>query len=250
MRYTRAVHQASSVTKVLVLGLATLGLLACGAIDDIARAGIKAGARGADEAVGVGAGHVDDAARKGAGTIDDAKPGIVLEESDRLDGAVELAGEFALELVPNAFESDAPTPTSFVELVSQPKYVNLVSEPAAWTRLRDSGEAAKDAPWIFDARPQGDGVLVDSQAIPFGELAATCWRLGTTCVFVGCGDDACSAATRSVFDSMEVQADMRVDEYTETLIDTRMTTAPQPPFVMFVGGSATREYTLVRLKPE
>jgi hypothetical protein len=226
--------------------VATLGLLSCGAIDDIARAGIKAGARGADEAVGAGAGHLDDAARKGAGKIDDAKPAAALEEGDRLDGAVELAGEFALELVPTAFESDAPTPTSFVEFVSQPKYVSLVDEPTAWTRSSDSSEAAKDAPWIFDARPRGDGVLVDNEVIPFGVLAATCWRLGTTCVFIGCADDACSAATRSVFDGMQVQAGMRVDAYTEALIDTRMTTAPQPAFAMFVGGSATRQYTLVR----
>jgi hypothetical protein len=250
MRYARRVHRASLVAKALVLGLATLGLLACGAIDDIARAGIKAGARGTDEVVGAGAGHLDDAARKSAGKIDDVKPAVALEESDRLEGAVELAGEFALELAPAAFESDAPTPTSFVELVSQPKYVNLVSDPAAWTRLRDSSDAVKDAPWIFDARPQGDGVLVDNQVIAFDVLAATCWRLGTTCVFVGCSDDACSAATRSVFDAMQVQADMRVDAYTETLIDTRMTTAPQPSFMMFVGGSAAREYTLVRTKQE
>ena len=238
MRYARGVNEPFPVRKVVVLAVAALGTLACGAVDDVAKAGIKAGSKGAD-----------DVARKGAGNIDAPKPTAVADESDQLGGAVELAGEVALEFAPTAFESEAPVPTSFVELVQQPKYVNLIAEPDAWTRLRDSGEGAKQAPLIFDARPQAEGVLVDTQAIPFGELAATCWRLGTTCVFVGCDDDACAAATKSAFERLETSANMRVDEYTEALVDERMLMVPQPVFVMFVGGSATREFTLVRPKP-
>jgi hypothetical protein len=90
-----------------------------------------------------------------------------------------------------AFESDAPTPTGFLAYILDPTYRNLVTEPGTWASFRASGEASKHAPWVFDVRPQGEGVLVDNQVIPFGELAASCWQLGTTCIFVGCEDDAC-----------------------------------------------------------
>ena len=238
--YPRAVNQLASVATVVP---------ACGAVDDVVKAGIKAGAKGADEVAGAGAGRLDDVARKGAGNVDGPKPIAVADDSDQLGGAAEFAGEMALEFAPSAFESDAPAPESFVEVVSQPKYVSLAAEPDAWTRLRDSGEGAKQAPWIFDARPQGEGLVVGSEAIAFNELAATCWRLGTTCVFVGCGDDACANATRSVVERLEVAADMRVDAYTQAFVDERMLAAPQPAFVMFAGGSATRQFTLVRAKP-
>lgn len=233
--------QQRLVGNVLLLAGALLGTIACNKLDDIARAGMKAGARGSGEAAQAGAGQIDDAARKV--NLDDAKAGIPADEAGRLEEAINTGAELLFDVTVSAFESDAPAPASFVERV-QPKYASLVTEPPAWARL-SGGEGADSAPWVFDVRPDAQGVLVDGKAIAYRELAAACWRLGTTCVFVGCADEACSKTTRAVFDAVAAPPDMAVDAYTQDLVDTRLGSTPPPVFVMYAGGSATREFTTV-----
>jgi hypothetical protein len=242
---------------------AVLGGVAMHSMDDVARIG----ARSVDDVTRVGAVNgLDDAARNGAGHIDETarppvhgvdygprksrgmapQPMMATDDGIRAEQVAEFTADVAFEFVPTEFESDAATPTSFVENVYRPKYVDLTTEPTTWARLTEAGEDAYRAPWIFNARTRDDAVLVGSQAIPLDELAAACWQVGTTCIVVGCNDDDCSSATRGVFDRSESRASDRVDVYAAKLVEARIDTFPQPVFIVTVGGSPKREFTLVR----